>query len=62
LISHIGNLGNSESIIAHSASTSHQQLSEEERLKSGITPGFVRMSVGLESADDLIADLDQAIS
>jgi O-succinylhomoserine sulfhydrylase len=56
------NLGDAKSIITHPRTTTHQRLSEEARLESGITPGLLRISVGLEDADDLIADLEFALS
>lgn len=56
------NLGDSRSIITHPASSTHQKLTEEERAMVGISPGLVRVSVGLEHADDIIADLDQALT
>ncbi|WBU57061.1 O-succinylhomoserine sulfhydrylase [Paracoccus sediminicola] len=55
------NLGDAKSIITHPATTTHQRLSEEERARLGISPGLVRLSVGLEHPDDLIADLTQAL-
>lgn len=55
------NLGDAKSIITHPATTTHQRLSDEAREDLGITPGLVRLSVGLEDADDLIADLSQAL-
>lgn len=54
-------LGGVETIIQHSASMTHAGLSKEERMKAGITDGLIRLSVGIENADDLIADLDQAL-
>jgi len=56
------NLGDAKSIITHPRTTTHQRLSEEARQESGITPGLLRISVGLEEADDLIADLEFALS
>jgi O-succinylhomoserine sulfhydrylase len=56
------NLGDAKSIITHPRTTTHQRLSEEVRLASGITPGLLRLSVGLEAADDLIADLEYGLS
>jgi O-succinylhomoserine sulfhydrylase len=56
------NLGDSKSLITHPATTTHQRLSPEERLQLGITDGLVRLSVGLEDAEDLIDDLDQALA
>lgn len=61
LISLVGNLGDAKTIIGHPASTSHQQLSEEDRSKAGIAPGLLRLSVGLENAEDLIADLENVL-
>ena len=62
LFKHLVNIGDVRSLIVHPASTTHSQLTPEQLLKSGITPGLVRLSVGIEHADDLIADLDQAIT
>ena len=56
------NLGDAKSIITHPRTTTHQRLSEEVRLESGITPGLLRLSVGLEAADDLIADLEYGLA
>ena len=56
------NLGDTKSLICHPATTTHQRLTDEEKEHVGITPGFVRLSVGLESVADLIADLDQALA
>jgi O-acetylhomoserine (thiol)-lyase len=61
LFSHLANVGDSKSLIIHPASTTHQQLSTEEQLSSGVTPDLVRLSVGTEDPDDLIADLKQAL-
>lgn len=61
LLSLSANLGDSRSIVTHPASTTHSKLSREERAQSGITDGMVRISVGLEHPDDIIADLDQAL-
>ena len=55
------NIGDSKSIITHPASSTHSQLSDEELLSAGITPGLIRLSMGLEDADDLINDLKNAI-
>lgn len=62
LFSHVANLGDSRSIISHPASTTHSQLSKEQLKAGGISGGTVRLSVGLESIEDIIDDLDQAIS
>ncbi|GAA4858653.1 homocysteine synthase [Paenibacillus vulneris] len=61
LFSHLANVGDSKSLIIHPASTTHQQLSEEEQAAAGVTPGMIRLSIGTESIDDIIYDLDQAI-
>jgi O-succinylhomoserine sulfhydrylase len=55
------NLGDAKSLATHPATTTHQRLSDEERAAAGIHPGTIRLSVGLEAASDLIADLDQAL-
>ncbi|MEF8940965.1 MAG: O-acetylhomoserine aminocarboxypropyltransferase/cysteine synthase family protein [Salinivenus sp.] len=61
LFSHLANVGDARSLVLHPASTTHQQLSEEEMRSSGITPGMIRLSIGLEDTDDLLWDLDQAL-
>ncbi len=61
LLSMTANLGDTRSIASHPASTTHSKLTEEERLSVGITPGLIRISVGLEYADDIINDLNQAL-
>ncbi|MDQ0091293.1 O-acetylhomoserine (thiol)-lyase [Paenibacillus anaericanus] len=61
LFSHLANVGDSKSLIIHPASTTHQQLSEEAQLAAGVNPGLIRLSVGTESIDDIIYDLEQAI-
>ncbi len=62
LISHLANIGDTRSLIIHPASTTHRQLTDEQRKASGAGPEVVRLSVGLETADDIIADLDQALA
>ncbi|GAA3333970.1 hypothetical protein GCM10020331_100100 [Ectobacillus funiculus] len=59
--SHLANVGDSKSLIIHPASTTHQQLSSQEQLDTGVTPGLIRLSVGTESIADIIFDLEQAI-
>jgi len=61
LISHLANIGDSKTLIIHPASTTHQQLTPEEQVSTGVTDDFVRLSVGLETLDDILADLDQAL-
>jgi O-acetylhomoserine (thiol)-lyase len=62
LFSHLANIGDTRSLAIHPASTTHQQLSEEEQLAAGVTPDFVRLSIGIETLDDILADLDQALA
>ncbi|CQR46098.1 Methionine gamma-lyase [Paraliobacillus sp. PM-2] len=62
LWSHVANVGDAKSLIIHPASTTHQQLNEEELKTSGVTEELIRLSVGLESIDDILQDLDQAIA
>jgi O-acetylhomoserine (thiol)-lyase len=62
LFSLLANVGDAKSLVIHPASTTHSQLTPEEQEATGVTPDFVRLSVGIESIDDLIADLDQALS
>ncbi|MBV1864741.1 MAG: O-acetylhomoserine aminocarboxypropyltransferase/cysteine synthase [Rhodobacteraceae bacterium] len=62
LFSHVANLGDTRSLIIHSASTTHRQLSEEQQIAAGAAPNVVRLSIGIETAADLIADLDQALA
>ncbi len=61
LLSHLANIGDAKSLVIHPASTTHQQLSEEEKLSGGVTDDFIRLSVGIEDVDDIIADIDQAL-
>ena len=61
LLSHLANIGDAKSLVIHPASTTHQQLSEEEQIASGVTPDFIRLSIGIEDAGDLMADIDQAL-
>jgi len=62
LLSHLANVGDAKSLVIHPASTTHQQLSEEEQLATGVTPDFIRISVGIEHVDDIIEDIDQALA
>ena len=62
LFSHVANLGDTRSLVIHSASTTHRQLSDEQRLKAGAGPNVVRLSIGIEDPADIIADLDQALA
>jgi O-acetylhomoserine (thiol)-lyase len=62
LFSHLANIGDVRSLVIHPASTTHSQLSPEQQLTAGVTPGLVRLSVGIENVDDLKADLQQALA
>ena len=62
LFSHLANVGDTRSLILHPASTTHRQLSYEQREASGAGDNMVRLSIGLETVEDLIFDLDQALS
>lgn len=62
LFSHLANIGDAKSLAIHSATTTHSQLTETELVDAGVAPEGVRLSIGIENADDLIADLDQALS
>ncbi len=62
LFSHLANIGDSKSLAIHPASTTHSQLTPEEQLAAGVSPDFVRLSVGLEHIDDIVADLDMALA
>jgi O-acetylhomoserine (thiol)-lyase len=62
LFSHLANIGDTRSLVIHPASTTHRQLTDEQRNKAGAGAEVVRLSVGLEDTDDLVADLDQALA
>ncbi len=62
LFSHLANVGDARSLVIHPASTTHQQLSDEELTRAGIGPELIRLSIGLETVDDLLWDLDRALS
>jgi len=62
LLSHLANVGDAKSLVIHPASTTHQQLTPEEQLASGVTEDFIRVSVGIEDVDDIIADIEQALA
>lgn len=61
LCSHLANIGDAKTLVIHPASTTHQQLSEQEQLAAGVSPDYIRVSVGIEDADDIIEDIDQAL-
>lgn len=62
LFSHLANIGDAKSLAIHPATTTHQQLTPDEQIETGVTDDYVRLSVGLESLDDILADLDQALA
>ena len=61
LISHLANVGDAKTLAIHPATTTHQQLSAEEQLATGVTPDFIRLSIGLEHSDDILSDIEQAL-
>ena len=61
LLYHVANIGDARSLAIHPASTTHQQLTSDEQLAAGVTPGYVRLSIGLEHPDDILEDLSQAL-
>ena len=62
LLYHVANIGDARSLAIHPASTTHQQLSSAEQLAAGVTPGYIRLSIGIEHPDDIIADITQALA
>jgi O-acetylhomoserine (thiol)-lyase len=62
LASHLANIGDAKTLVIHPGSTTHAQLSEQQLIDAGVLPGLVRISVGIEDPEDIIADLDQALS
>jgi len=61
LFSHLANIGDSKSLVIHPASTTHQQLTVEEQAATGVTPDYIRLSIGIEDVEDIKADIDQAL-
>ena len=61
LLYHVANIGDARSLAIHPASTTHSQLSVEEQAATGVSPGYVRLSIGIEHIDDILADLGQAL-
>ena len=62
LFSLLANIGDAKSLVIHPASTTHQQLTEEEQISTGVTPDLIRLSVGIEDIRDILADLEQALA
>ena len=61
LLYHVANIGDARSLAIHPASTTHSQLSPEDQIRSGVTPGYIRLSVGIENIEDILNDIDQAL-
>jgi O-acetylhomoserine (thiol)-lyase len=61
-LSHLANVGDAKTLVIHPASTTHRQLSEDEQIKAGVTPDMIRLSIGIEDIDDILWDIDQALS
>jgi len=61
LFSHLANIGDTRSLVIHPASTTHRQLSDEQKIAAGAGPEVVRFSIGIEDVNDIIADIDQAL-
>jgi O-acetylhomoserine (thiol)-lyase len=62
LFSHLANIGDAKSLVIHPASTTHEQLSDAEQQAAGVTPDFIRLSVGIEDIQDIVDDLDNALA
>ena len=62
LFSHLANVGDTKSLVIHPASTTHRQLSDEQKVKAGAGPDMVRLSIGIEDVNDIVADLEQALA
>jgi len=62
LFSHLANIGDSKSLVIHPASTTHQQLTPAEQAATGVSPDYIRLSIGIEDIEDIIADLDRALA
>jgi len=62
LFSHLANIGDAKSLAIHPASTTHAQLTPEQQFEAGVTPDFIRLSIGLEDIEDILWDLEQALS
>lgn len=62
LFSHLANVGDAKSLAIHPASTTHSQLTSEQQINAGVTPDFIRLSIGIEDIEDILWDLDQALN
>ena len=61
-LSHLANVGDAKTLVIHPASTTHRQLADDEQLAAGVTPEMIRLSIGLETLDDILWDIDQALA
>ncbi len=61
VLSHLANVGDAKSLVIHPASTTHRQLSEQEQIAAGVAPDMIRLSIGLETLDDILWDIGQAL-
>ena len=61
-MSHLANVGDAKTLVIHPSSTTHRQLSEEDQIKAGVNPEMIRLSVGIESIEDILWDIDQALA
>jgi O-acetylhomoserine (thiol)-lyase len=61
-LSHLANIGDAKTLVIHPASTTHRQLSEEQQIAAGVPPDLIRLAVGIESVDDILWDIDQALT
>ena len=62
LLSHVANIGDAKSLVIHPATTTHSQLTAQEQLETGVSDDFVRLSIGIESVEDIVADIEQALA
>ena len=62
LFYHVANIGDARSLAIHPATTTHSQLDDQELLAAGVTPGYVRLSIGIENIEDIVSDLEQALA
>ena len=61
MVYHVANIGDTRTLAIHPSSTTHSQLSLQDQFKAGVTPGYIRLAVGIEHIDDIISDIDQAL-
>ena len=61
MVYHVANIGDTRTLAIHPSSTTHSQLSPQDQFKAGVTPGYIRLAVGIEHIDDIVSDIDQAL-